>query len=243
VTAMRRVLAYGALAALVSASAHAGVLNGGFEAGLAGWSVIGTVQVTAVPGVTVPEGDLEVVVLSSGESDLGMIDAILNAPNGTLATFPGHVPAQASALAQTVSVDAGRTLSFRWRFLTNEPTFGFEDFAFVSIDGILTVLADVHSASAALPPSSGFAKATPPALHELLFPVARTFVLGFGAVDDGAPGIDSALLVDDIRIAGAQAISEPTTAMLLVIALVSVGALPRRLRIAWAMHRPPKPTA
>jgi hypothetical protein len=123
-------------------------------------------------------------------------------------------------------VGAGDTLSFRWNFLTNEPAGGLDDFSFFSVGGTLYLLGDIVTASSALPPASEFARQTGYALVQIAFASATTFILGFGVADEGAPSIDSALLIDDVRIANFR-VPEPATFVLLVLAF-AVAAITRR---------------
>lgn len=226
-TTSRAIVAFALLSFLLPwQPAHADVLNGGFEAGLAGWDAIGTADAATVVGVAAPQGAFQAVIRSSGVSELDIIDAALGAPIGTLATFDSHDPARASIVYQTVTVPAGYTLTFRWNFVTNEPRAGFDDFSFFSIGGVLFSLGDANSASTALPAASDFARQTGYMLVQIPFASATSFVLGFGVADEGAPSIESALLVDDVQVRGS--VAEPSTLPLLVVALAAGVAVGRR---------------
>jgi hypothetical protein len=209
--------------AVAAQGAGADVLNGGFEAGLAGWDALGVANATSIVGVVPPEGSSQAVLRSSGIGDLDAIDAALGAPFGTLATFGFRNPVRASVIYQTVSVAAGDTLSFRWNFLSNEGPFGLNDFAFFSIGGSLRLLGDVLTPSVPLPAASDFSTQTGYALLQVPFASAATFVLGFGVADEGAAGIESALLVDDVRILP-FGVPEPATLALVVLAILAAMA-------------------
>ncbi|MEW6493893.1 MAG: S8 family serine peptidase, partial [Cyanobacteriota bacterium] len=99
----------------------------------------------------------------------------------------------------TITVAAGTTLTFDWNFLTNETTPGnfFNDFAFVSING-LSELADTESSFALSP--SAFNKETGYAQFSYTFTTAGTYTIGLGVVDTGDTTIDSALLIDNFSL-------------------------------------------
>jgi hypothetical protein len=178
-----------------------------------------------VPGVAAPEGAAQALMGTAGVEDLTLVDEVLGLPPGALEVFDAHLAARASAISQVVSAPAGSTLSFRWNFLTNEPSTGFDDFSFFALGGTLHTLGDAFGALAAALPASGFARQTGFQTASLDLPSGGTFVLGFGAADEGAPGLDSALLVDDVRIGR---VSLPATPALVGVAMLCLVLLRAR---------------
>lgn len=157
----------------------AGVINNGsFESGLTGWTLAGNVgrpsstfgktptagarmaymisQNTLVPGVTTAAaGGSNTAQVSAATlaSALGTTTASLNTAAGAGNSATTGVGAQGgSGIFQSISVNAGDTLSFQWSFLTTEdPEFGpgsnnpyNNDFAFISLNGAITVLGRVN---------------------------------------------------------------------------------------------------
>jgi hypothetical protein len=101
-------------------------------------------------------GGLPLPGVSGTAASAASIESFLGLANGALGGLaaPGE-PIEGSAIKHTLTVAAGDTLHLRWSFLTNEftPEASFNDFAFVSIGGTATLLADT-SFSAFVPSQS-----------------------------------------------------------------------------------------
>lgn len=144
---------------------------------------------------------------------------------GALETFIGLAPGtlgatarEGSAIKTPLNVAAGQAFGFFWNFFTNEPEpVAFPDFAFVSIDGVVEVLATAASPTL---PSFPFARETGPLSYTHTFADAGTYVVAIGIVDDSDVTVSSAL-----RIAP---VPEPATYLLMLAGLAGVSLIARR---------------
>jgi hypothetical protein len=142
---------------------------------------------------------------------IGSIDP--DAPNGLMAY-------EGSAARQTFSAAAGDTLSFRWNFGTSD---GFEDYAFVIVDGQLSRLAG--PVDAILPGTLGNAFQTGEQTFSLGLSAAGSHTVSFGVVDVGDYNLTSTLAVSNVQV---TAVPEPTGLVLLVAGLGVLGGVLRR---------------
>jgi hypothetical protein len=131
------------------------------------------------------------------------IESFLDLAGGTLSSLasPG-LAVEGSAIKQTLSVNAGDVLRFKWSFLTNDdlPYADYNDFAFMSVSGeTVKVLADnffpgfVDSWSVHVL-ETGYMGA------EYEFTASGTFTVGFGVVDQGDGEVDASLLIDCVEL-------------------------------------------
>ena len=144
----------------------ASIANGGFEAGLSGWTAVGDASVaTAVFGTGPSAGANQALLtnaLDDGDDlsgtnhnasgtapvDVGGADGLeeqLGLAIGALDAFFAEAPTEGSGLVQTFTAGAGSRIVFDWNFLTNDTSAA--DFAFVAVDGIVRLLADSLSAT------------------------------------------------------------------------------------------------
>jgi hypothetical protein len=231
----------GALAAaccLAVSAPTSALMNGGFDSGLTGWTVIGDVSVqsgqalitNAVDGDDT-SGNLnasgtppELVGLDPGlETKLGLA---IGALDGLLAP---ELPYEGSGIAQTFTAAAGTRVTFEWRFLTNEDEDEDEDanadFAFVALDGAVTLLAD--SLGSSLSSGGGpfdFETGLATYVSGVLSEGSHTLVVGVVDVNDAT--VSSGLLVDNAAV-----VPLPAAAWLLGAALTGLVGFARRRRV------------
>lgn len=225
---VRRIFAVAVLSLAVNTGAvHAApIVNGGFEAGLTGWtatplsdvSVVGTVQ-----GYAPAQGALQALISNSAGVDSADLASFLGLPVPTLLDS-GGTAYEGSAIKRTLDVQAGDTLSFSWAFLTAEiEVSGFPplpDFGFLLIDQQLSILATaLDPGLQALSPDPGppallggpYLFGTPRSTFTHTFASAGTHTIAFGVVDIDDYISDSALLIDAVDL---QSVPEPTTMVL-----------------------------
>lgn len=235
-----------AIAALLPlGAAHAAVVNGSFESGLAGWSTLGDASAQAAVGsVGAPHGAAQLALTTASslfDDDLAGVGAFnlsgtdTALAGGSLEAFVGLTPGgldpdpanavqafEGSAVLQTFTASAGETLSFRFNFLSNDTLPG--DYGFIVIDGVLFKLADATWLSA---PAGSWSQQSGHGVFNHVFASAGTHLLAFGVVDVGDFSASSALLVDAVQV---SAVPEPQTYALMLIGLAAMGAAARRRR-------------
>jgi hypothetical protein len=228
--------------------AAADFINGGLESGLAGWQSTGDALTVGNGFGTGPAaGSFQGLVTTASQNgdanSFSGIDAVLAAE---LETFLGLAAGtlgdgyEGSTIKQTITAEAGDVLTFRWNFLTTEGQLN--DFAFFTLSGTsgFTLLADTTSgllgaSGVALDPVFGDpTRETGYQTFSLTFAAAGTYTLGFGVADLIDEFIPSALLIDDVRLESAGAVSavpEPATLTSLMIGgAVAAGFRFRRRR-------------
>jgi hypothetical protein len=192
------------------------------------WSVLGDVLATSstarlttasllfeddFPAVA---GTFNISGTSAADNISGSLESFAGLTNGAL----GSDAFEGSALKQTFNVNAGDTLSFGWKFLTNEGTQ--PDYAFVVINGVASTL--VTTAAATIP-SSPLTWETVSGVFSHSFASASTVTLAVGVVDIGDYNATSELRINDVALAP---IPEPETYALLLAGLGLLGAVSRR---------------
>lgn len=190
--------------------------NGSFETGdFSNWDTIGstdinvgitpTVETATEFGITPTHGTYQ-AVLETLQDETGVnsstLEQFLGLSSGSLT---GAV--EGSAIKQTITVNAGDKLTFSWNFLTNEVPANAEynDFAFFSLSNI-NQLANTYDAT--FFSFSRLAQQTGYQPYTYNFATAGTYTLGFGVVDVGDTTVNSALLVDNVKL---TPVPEPTT--------------------------------
>lgn len=226
-----------ALALAAAASAQAQIINGGFEAGLNGWTTAGdaSTQGPAPAGAArlfLTTAGLVADELDGGGNLVGPFNASGTAAVGsdqleTLAGLAGGAlgaDAYEGALArQSFTAQAGQTLSFVWDFGTRD---SFPDYGFAVIDGTLFTLAS--SAAAVLPGSGNDLLHTGYQSFTHAFTSNGSHTLAFGVVDVGDTTVRSSLSVDSVQL---SAVPEPQTVAMLLAGLawmLGVTAIRRR---------------
>jgi len=224
-----------------------GGFDGSFESGLFGWTSTGDVALS-MSGPVAPSHGLAYVLLTGASktfqddfpaaagafnfsgaaaADVALLEPLLGVAPGGLDPDPVNFVSafEGSIIQRSLVVQAGSTLSFDWNFLTNESgPAPLPDYAFVSINGNLTRLADTGSV---LQPSSFFTLETGYKTTSIVFASDATVVLGLGVVDVSDFTVTSALAIDNILI---TPVPEPQAYALLLVGLATLGALVRKRR-------------
>ncbi len=137
---------------------------------------------------------------------------------------------EGSAIKQTITANAGDVFSFSWNFLTDEDATNvdYNDFAFFTLNNTLYSLADIQSIFPVNPSFSHLKKETDYQTYTIPISVTGDYILGFGVVDVDKTGggdntINSALLVDNIKLTNIAKVPEPDTlfGLLLTLGLAS----------------------
>ncbi len=171
-------------------------LADGFESGLGTpWGITGFAGAdhqTVESGTTSAQiigGDGADDVAAASESQL---EAALHLPAGALAENGGHPATDGSAIAATLTIDAGTyTLAFDWQYQANDSLPFADDFAFAAIDGNVYKLADVASVGG---DNSGWQHAT------ITLDLAGAVTFGFGAMNTDDTIADGVLWVDNVSL-------------------------------------------
>jgi hypothetical protein len=142
---------------------------------------------------------------------------------------------EGSAIKQTITANAGDVLSFYWNFLTDEDATNvdYSDFAFFTLNNTLYRLADIKSSFPVNPSFSHLAKETGYQPYTITISVSGNYILGFGVVDVDKTGggdntINSALLVDNIKLTNGVKVPEPDTIFGLLLTLGLAGKCKRQ---------------
>jgi hypothetical protein len=133
---------------------------------------------------------------------------------------------EGSAIKQAITANAGDIFSFSWNFLTDEDAANVDnsDFAFFTLNNNLYTLANIQSSFPVNPSFSHLAKETGYQTYTIPLSVAGNYTLGFGVVDVDKTGggdntINSALLVDNIKLTNMAKVPEPDTLLGLLLTL------------------------
>jgi hypothetical protein len=232
-----------ALALLGSAlQAQSQIVNGGFEAGLSGWTTFGDVstQGTAPAGAAklfLTTADLDPDEYSStgvliGPFNTSGTGAVLVGTAGGLETLTGNAigafdafglsAVEGAAATQTFNALAGDTLSFVWNFGTREIAL---DHAFVVIDGVRTSLNGLVNPT--LPGSGDDLAQTGYQSFSSTFTSSGLHKLTFGVVDLNDTAVRSSLSIDQVQI---SAVPEASSAAMSLLGLAALGMFATRAK-------------
>jgi hypothetical protein len=190
----------------MSSSQLKAVENPSFETGdLSGWDALGAVTPDATDlGLLPTDGTFQAVLTNGNDSESeAELESFLGLEAGTLDGLGNGDATEGSGLFQTISVEAGETLTFDWNYLTGETTASiYNDFAFVTINGQAIALADTLdrlNASDII----GYDLETGYNTFSYEFTAAGDYTIGLGVVDVADQVVDSALVVDNFEVLAA----------------------------------------
>jgi hypothetical protein len=184
------------------------ITNGSFEDGFSNWTTTGQTTVKGANfGLAPVDGNYQ-AVLETLQDETGInssdLENLLGLSSVSLTSL-GAV--EGSAIKQNITVNAGDVLTFSWNFLTDEVSAdpNYNDFAFFSISNI-NQLANTYDATffsfSLLAQETGYQS------YIYNFTTDGTYTLVFGVVDVGDTTVNSALLVDNVKL---TPVPEPIT--------------------------------
>jgi len=220
-------------------ASHAAVVNGSFETGnFSDWNTSGQTSIeTSSFGVTPVNGSYQAVLQTcvfvgacddnQSLTNANDLESFLGLSGNELSNLS---VVEGSAIKQTITANAGDIFSFSWNFLTDEDATNvdYSDFAFFTLNNTLYSLADIQSIFPVNPSFSHLKKETGYQTYTIPISVTGNYILGFGVVDVDKTGggdntINSALLVDNIKLTNGAKVPEPDTlfGLLLTLGLAS----------------------
>lgn len=242
---LRGASALAAAAALLAGPPALAQTNPGFEAGLSGWTTLGDVSTLPRLGLLPDSGASAAFATNASFADVddvplaaGALNASGSAPlaaGSALETGLGLAPGaldldgtayEGSALSQRLFVSSGDTLSFRWRFASNDGLPG--DFAFLSVGGQVVRLGGVELLPGT-PAGDWSQGASAWQDGSYVFTTTGEVRIGFGVVDIGDFTASSAVAIDGLAV---TPVPGPAAALVLAAGLALSGAISRRRRRA-----------
>lgn len=220
-------------------ASHAAVVNGSFETGnFSDWNTSGQTSIeTSSFGVTPVNGSYQAVLQTcvfvgacddnQSLTNANDLESFLGLSGNELSNLS---VVEGSAIKQTITANAGDIFSFSWNFLTDEDANNtdYSDFAFFTLNNTLYSLADIQSIFPVNPSFSHLKKETGYQTYTIPISVTGNYILGFGVVDvdktgGGNAAVNSALLVDNIKLTNIAKVPEPDTlfGLLLTLGLAS----------------------
>lgn len=203
------------------------ISNGSFEANagsFSAWTTTGSASILSNTFGTPTAGTFKAFISNSSGS---VAASVLSTFFGGVAlpSNAGGPAVEGSGIRQTFSIQQPATLSFDYRYVSQEDIGSGYDETFFFLDGRVTLLGDSESPDVI--PLSGlplrYKNGTPYRTVTLTIP-AGLHTVGFGTYDTGDASGDSGLLLDNV-----QAVPEPGT-ITFGIGLGLVGLLSRNNR-------------
>jgi hypothetical protein len=196
--------------------------NGGFEQGTTGWEASGHATTeTASFGEAPHQGAKQALITNrnqaAGNVPVSELESFLKLSRGRISAISSGTPTAGSAIRQTIQVQAGDVVTFRFSFLTNEstPAGAYNDLACFSYSGAsenaVVLLSDTHASGFADSPTT-LKASTGYRTYQHTFTTGGQVTIGFAVIDAKDTGYDSALLLDGVEVArGTNQHSAPVT--------------------------------
>ena len=206
--------------------------NQGYESGLDGWTSSGDVNatsessvVTGAGGWIIASSQSQMAQLNSGSTDAQDLDTFFGLQAGAIdGAVVGEVT-NGAGIQQSFTGLAGETVTQYWDFVSRDYT-GFNDSAFVVVNGAVTVLASIENGGIVV----GSYGHTGWQSFNYTLPTNGTYTLGFGVVNTADTILDGALFLDnqpgDTR--PISVIPEPETYAMLIAGLALLGFVAKR---------------
>ncbi|MBE9213346.1 hypothetical protein IQ247_11805 [Plectonema cf. radiosum LEGE 06105] len=180
-----------------------------FEGGtFQNWRTIGDTSIeTQEIGIEPTDGEFQALI-TNGFSDAGGsveesdLSQFLNLPSASLDALLDGNATEGSGIKQTFTAQAGDILEFDYSLLTNEatPSATFNDSAFFTLGNFALELGDTFDPTFSDKSVQGFSEATDSKTIKVAISQAGTYDLGFGIVDLTDSIVDSAILLDDVKL-------------------------------------------
>ncbi|MGF1673010.1 MAG: hypothetical protein ACFCUV_04895 [Rivularia sp. (in: cyanobacteria)] len=180
-----------------------------FEGGtFQNWRTIGDTSIeTQEIGIDPTDGQFQALI-TNGFSDAGGsveesdLSQFLDLPSASLDTLLDGNATEGSGIKQTFTAQAGDILEFDYSLLTNEatPSGTFNDSAFLTLGNFALELGDTFDPTFSDKSVQGFSEATDSKTIKVAISQAGTYDLGFGIVDLTDSIVDSAILLDDVKL-------------------------------------------
>lgn len=216
-------------------ASNAMALNNGHFSGLLGWQKLGDVAVQSGAALmtTASATDEDDFPAAAGAfnvsafetADAGSMVGFAGLPVAEAFDLNGDFATEGSLLSQTISVNAGDTLSFDWELFTNETgELAQPDYAFVVLDGVLSVLAQAGDAATA---SALYAFTTGHQAYTYTFANSGLQRLAFGVIDVNDYSVTTALWLDNVSV---TPVPEPKDWLLMLAGLGLVVVMVERTK-------------
>jgi hypothetical protein len=234
----------------VSPAQAAGIINGNFGSGLTGWLSYGDVGIKGNYAGGPVSGSVNQAIVTNASSDpspdsngnfnlsgnssvdISTLESDLGLASGTLT--PSNAifgPVNGSALTQSFTANAGQSLDFTWKFLTNDTTQvdpvnfpGLQDadnaVAILTSGSSQKLFTLADTSSALLSNStdgSGYLQDTPFESFNYNLPTTGTYSLQFVVINQGNSALTSGLLLNNVNTSF-SAVPEPANYLAVALA-------------------------
>lgn len=180
--------------------------NFSFETGnFTDWKTYGNTEVISSSiGISPTDGQYQAQITTGNKSlSVAQIESLLGLDIGLLQSSQlGNTREGSVIQLKPLEMKAGDSILFDWNFLTNESpsTFSNNDFAFVSLNGsAVSLLSDKTESQQSFDPLI-FTSQTGYNTTRIDFLQNGVYAMVIGVMDEGDTGVDSGLLIDNIRL-------------------------------------------